>query len=79
MNATIQKWGNSLALRIPQAVARQIHVAEGDQVMLKVADDALEIRCARPRYRLKDLLQRINQKNRHVETDWGTAEGTEGW
>ena len=32
MTATIQKWGNSLALRIPLAVAKQIHVKEGDPV-----------------------------------------------
>lgn len=36
MTATIQKWGNSLALRIPLAVAKQIHVKEGDPVTLKV-------------------------------------------
>jgi len=77
MNATIQKWGNSLALRIPKAVARQIHVAEGDAVTLHVDAETLNIRPARPRYRLAELLRRVTDKNRHSETDWGASRGKE--
>lgn len=79
MHATIQKWGNSLAVRIPQAVARQIHVAEGAAVILHVDAETLNIRPARPRYRLADLLRRVTKKNIHPETDWGTARGKEVW
>ena len=32
MNIQISKWGNSLALRIPAEVVKQIHLKEGDQV-----------------------------------------------
>lgn len=79
MNATIQKWGNSLAVRIPQAVARQIHVAEGAAVILHVDAETLNIRPARPRYRLNDLLKRITAKNTHPETNWGKPCGKEVW
>jgi antitoxin MazE len=79
MNATIQKWGNSLAVRIPQAVARQIHVAEGAAVILHVDAETLNIRPARPRCRLADLLRRVTKKNIHPETDWGTPRGKEVW
>ena len=79
MKATIQKWGNSLALRIPQAVARQIHVAEGDAVTLHVNAETLNIRPARPRYRLAELLRRVTEKNRQSETDWGASRGKEVW
>ena len=79
MNATIQKWGNSLALRIPQAVARQIRVEEGDAVQLRVDADGLNVRPARPRYRLSDLVHRMTPHNRHTETDWGEAQGREVW
>jgi antitoxin MazE len=79
MQATIKKWGNSLALRIPQAVARQIHVEEGDPVELNVAADALQVRPARPRYRLADLMRKVTPANRHKETDWGTPQGKEVW
>jgi antitoxin MazE len=47
MKASIQKWGNSLALRIPLAVARQIHVKEGDAVELSVAAGVLSPMCRR--------------------------------
>jgi len=40
MKANIQKSGNSLALRIPLAVARQIRVKEGDEVELSVGAGA---------------------------------------
>ena len=79
MTATIQKWGNSLAVRIPRAVALQIHVADGDKVELKVNADSLVVRSARRRYRLGDLVRRITPKNRHGETDWGKPRGKEVW
>jgi antitoxin MazE len=79
MNATIQKWGNSLALRIPQAVARQIRVEEGDAVELKVDASGLRVSPAPPRYRLASLLRKVTPQNRHTEIDWGTSKGREVW
>jgi antitoxin MazE len=77
MNTTIQKWGNSLALRIPRAVARQIHVSNGDSVELQVEADGLRIRSARRRYRLAQLVGKITPANRHTETEWGKSVGQE--
>jgi antitoxin MazE len=77
MNTTIQKWGNSLALRIPAAVAKRIHVGEGDDVELRVDADSLVVRPARPRYRLSALIRGIKDSNRHEETDWGRPVGRE--
>ena len=77
MNTTIQMWGNSLALRIPQAVARQIHVSSGDSVELHVDGDGLRIRPARRRYRVAQLVGKITPGNRHTETAWGKPVGKE--
>ena len=77
MTATIQKWGNSLAVRIPRAVAQQINVGDGDEVELKVNADSLVVRAARRRYRLADLVRRITPKNRHDEVDWSKPVGKE--
>jgi len=79
MNATIQKWGNSLALRIPKSVAQQIRVGEGDDVELRVDGQGLVVRPARRRYRLAELLRKITDTNRHCETDWGKPTGEEAW
>jgi antitoxin MazE len=77
MITAIQKWGNSLALRIPSAVARQIQVASGDEVELRVEGGALTIRAARPRYLLAKLLKDMKPANTHSEVDWGKAVGRE--
>ena len=79
MTTTIQKWGNSLALRIPSAMARQIRMAEGDSVQLSVDADSLTVRPARPRYRLADLVRRVTPRNQPGETDWGKPAGREVW
>jgi len=77
MTTAIQKWGNSLALRIPSAVARQIRVENGDAVELRVESGALTIRAARPRYELTKLLKGMNPGNSHEEVDWGKPKGRE--
>ena len=59
MRARVSKWGNSLAIRLPQAAAKSLHVREGEHVELSIKHDRLEIRAARPRYRLADLLAEI--------------------
>jgi antitoxin MazE len=77
MTATIQKWGNSLALRIPLAVAKQIHVQEGDAVMLKVGASGLTVKAIPKRLKLDDLLDKVTQENLHEATDWGADVGRE--
>jgi len=79
MNATVQKWGNSLALRIPKSIANEIELEQGDSVEMEVADGVLAVRPGRPRYRLADLVRGITKKNRQDETDWGKAKGREIW
>jgi antitoxin MazE len=79
MNATIQKWGNSLALRIPKSIAVETGLGQGDSVELQMEAGALVVRPARPRYRLADLLRGITAKNRHSETEWGKPKGRESW
>lgn len=51
---TIQKWGNSLAVRIPQAIAGQLNVSEGWEVEFVIRDGELVLRpCAAPKLSLK--------------------------
>ena len=80
MQSTIQKWGNSLALRIPRAVAAQIGVVQGASVDLDVESGALRVRpTAPPEVLLDDLLSAITPENRHDEADTGAAVGAEAW
>ena len=69
---TIQKWGNSLAVRIPVAVADQIEVQEGSSVDLLVEHGVLVVRPRkRPQYRLTDLLRDCKPSQLHTEVDLG--------
>jgi antitoxin MazE len=77
MTATIQKWGNSLALRIPLAVAKQIHVKEGDPVTLKVGASGLTVKAAPKKISLDDRLSQVTPENLHPATEWGVDVGRE--
>jgi antitoxin MazE len=78
--ATISKWGNSLAVRIPQAIAKQASLSEGDCVALALdGDGAIVLRPTRRKYKLSELVSGITPKNRHRETDWGRPRGGESW
>jgi len=72
------RWGNSLALRIPKAVAQDAQLREGELVTVTVASEGgLVIKAARRKVQLRQLVSRITAKNRHEETDWGKPQGKE--
>jgi antitoxin ChpS len=54
--AKVQKWGNSMALRIPATMLRSLGLAEGQAVALSVENGALVARPAQKRYTLAALL-----------------------
>ncbi len=78
--ATISKWGNSLAVRIPQGIARQAGLSEGDSIELNLdAEGSIVVRSTRRKYELAELVSGITPRNRHRETEWGEALGEESW
>lgn len=78
--STISKWGNSLAVRIPLAIAKQASLREGDCVKLTLdREGRIVLRPARRKYELSELVAQITPKNRHRETDWGRPQGEESW
>jgi len=80
MLTKVQKWGNSLGLRIPKALAHQAGVEAGSEVSLAVEEGELIIRPARAqRYQLKTLLRGVTTKNLHKEVETGDPVGREVW
>jgi antitoxin MazE len=78
----LSKWGNSLAVRLPKSVAREVQLVEGDTVHVSVDNGTIVIRPSRPRCsldELDELVRRITPKNRHDENDWGGPLGDEAW
>ena len=80
MHIQVQKWGNSLAIRIPKSFAKQINVQQGSFVDLFTDKGQL---VAKPvdekEYSLEELLTGVTEQNLHSEIDTGDAIGKEIW
>ena len=80
MKTRIQKWGNSLALRIPKSFASEVGLQRETSVEVSLADGKLVITpVARPKLTLKQLLSKVTKENLHHEVDTGSAVGNEAW
>ena len=75
--AQVVKWGNSLAVRIPKAIAEQARLREGDPIVIESLDGRVELRPAEEVPSLEELVARITPENRHPETKWGRDRGKE--
>lgn len=64
MKNRLQKWGNSLAVRIPKPLAAELGWSESTPVGLSLDDDALVIKTDRERaWDLETLLQGVMEEN----------------
>jgi antitoxin MazE len=79
MIAKIQKWGNSLGVRIPKSLAQDAELRDGTSVDLRMENGRLVIVPAAKKYTLEELVSKITPENRHPETDWGPPVGKEVW
>jgi antitoxin MazE len=78
MRTQIQKWGNSLALRIPKSFATESHIEAGSVVDLSITEGKLiVIPVSEPTYTLDELLAGVTKDNLHAEVDTGSPTGKE--
>ena len=80
MRATIKKWGNSAAVRLPASVMQATQLKIDD--LVEVREDRSRIVIERVRsgeYELSDLLRGITNKNQHRAVDFGPPVGGESW
>lgn len=76
--ATVQKWGNSLAVRIPNQFAKNLGVTNGSEIELQLFDDELIVKPVKTKPTLDNLLARAKGKtNPHLDYDLGMPEGKE--
>ncbi len=73
-NATIKKWGNSLALRIPQSFATQLGIEDNCSVSIELTADSLIIKRGQT---LEEMLATITDENKHQIIDFGDPQGKE--
>ena len=80
MKMQIRKWGNSLAIRIPRALAVESQIEQGAEVNVTVFEGKLAITpVTKKSYNLEELVAGITEENRHSEVDTGPAQGDEVW
>ena len=79
METKIQRWGNSLGVRIPRAFAAEARVEAGSSVDISVEDGSLRIRPLHRRHSLRDLVKKITRRNLHAEVSTGARMGQEAW
>ena len=80
MTSRIQKWGNSLAVRIPKAFADEMNLAESSSIKMMLKDGALIIiPNNEPQWNLEKLLAGVTDENIHGEWETGGPAGREPW
>ncbi|MBI4252995.1 AbrB/MazE/SpoVT family DNA-binding domain-containing protein [Candidatus Uhrbacteria bacterium] len=76
----IDRWGNSLGIRLPKQLADQLFLNEGSTVVVTLEKNALMLRPQkRSTQTLKQLLEHITPNNLHKTVDWGEPQGKEVW
>ncbi|MBX7231557.1 MAG: AbrB/MazE/SpoVT family DNA-binding domain-containing protein [Bdellovibrionales bacterium] len=78
MSVKIQKWGNSLGVRIPKTVIEKVNLSENSEVEIESKNGTIVIFPAKKEYSLDSLLEQITKNNLHSEEDFKT-EGNEVW
>ena len=81
MQTRVQRWGNSLALRIPKPIADRVGIRQESKVEVSVTDHQIVITLAKETLTLEALVSQITPQNMHGdgETDWGPPAGEEVW
>jgi antitoxin MazE len=80
MRTRLQKWGTSLALRIPKSFASEVGLDQNSSVEVSLKEGKLIVAPAHePKFTLKQLLSQVTEKNLHREVDTGPAVGDEVW
>lgn len=80
MYATIQKWGNSQAIRLPKGILEAADLHENDRVEINTDNDSIVIKRMNKKHKkLEERIAEYSEDYRPSEWDTGAAKGNEGW
>ena len=79
MKTKIQKWGNSLGVRLPKSITEQKALRAGLGVSVELKNNQIVIEAVEPELSLESMLAEVNEHNLHSETEWSDAKGNEIW
>jgi antitoxin MazE len=79
MKTTVQKWGNSLAIRIPKNITRDTRLSEGSDLNILVENGNIILSPSAKEYSLSEILKHVTNENIHSEVSTGDQTGGEIW
>lgn len=79
MKTKIQKWGNSLGVRLPKSITEQKALKAGAGVSVVIKNGQIVIEPTAENFSLESMLAEVHIDNLHTETDWSEARGNEIW
>jgi antitoxin MazE len=80
MKTKVQRWGNSLGIRIPKALAQEAALESDSEVDISSQDGKIVISPLKQKsVSLRQLLSRVTEANLHAEIATGEPEGKEAW
>jgi antitoxin MazE len=78
MHVRVQKWGNSLAVRIPKTLAEDADVKDGTMLKLAVSEGKIVATpIGKKKLSLRQLLAKVTRKNLHAQIDFDPPVGRE--
>jgi len=77
MQTVVQKWGNSLGIRIPSIYAKELNLKNGSYV--EILEEKGNIIIVPPKATLEELLSRVTIENIHEPFESGLPLGKEEW
>jgi antitoxin MazE len=77
MQISIQKWGNSLGIRIPSYLLKRLSLHDGSMVEIIMQDNNIVL--SPKKYNLADFLGKITNSNQHDESWNENSQGLEEW
>jgi antitoxin MazE len=78
MTCKLQKWGNSLGVRIPKSIIEKINLEENDELIIEQQDGKIVIFPAKKKLSLAEMMDKVTSSNQHSEDDF-KPEGNEVW
>lgn len=77
MQTVVQKWGNSLGIRIPSMYVKEFNLKNGNSV--EITEENGKIVIVPPKKTLQEMLSRVTQDNLHSPIETGSSLGNEEW
>lgn len=80
MEARLQKWGNSVGIRIPHSLLKELNIKVNDLIKLEKVDDKIVItKQINHKISLAEMFREYHGDNLAKDFTWDEARGKEIW